>query len=295
MSGVPDFAARAERANRLGYRVQAVVVVLWWIGMKWVPGVYEVFAFPGVEREVLFWFGLPDLVVLGGGAVWAGSRWRGHRMAGAAVLGGYLYATLWCLSASVRTGGGWFGTMVMSWAVLLNVLLLGRQSLFQVSDQTRPGWTGMKTALQSAGIWIMGLWLFPWVILETFGGIPPLRTGRLVMGVLVFLSGSAVGIRSAVEMVRHGKGTPLPMDTASDLVMGGPYAFVRNPMALGGLVQGMGVAVGVGSGALAFYVLLGCGVWHFFVRPEEELFLYSRFGERFAKYTEEVQCWIPKR
>lgn len=288
-----EFEARADRAHRLAYWMQALAVVLWWVGMKWIPGVYDVFAFPGVSREQLFWFGLPDLVVLGGGAVWAARRAE-SRIAGAVVLGGFLYATLWCLSASVRTGGGWFGTMVMSWAVMLNVLLLGRQGLFRVCDDERPVWMALKTFLQSAVIWVMGLWLFPWVILETFGGISALRTGRLVMGGLVFLSGSAVGIRSAVEMIRHGKGTPLPMDAAPELVTGGPYAIVRNPMALGGLVQGMGVAVGIGSVSLALYVFLGCGVWHFFVRPEEELFLFRRFGERYAKYVREVRCWIPK-
>lgn len=294
MSGRMDFEARADRANRLAYRLQALAVVLWWAGMKSVPVVYAVFAFPGVSREQLFWFGLPDLVVLGGGALWAGSRRSGHRLAGAAVLGGYLYATLWCLSASVRTGGGWFGTMVMSWAVMLNILLLGRQALFRVCADKRSAWIAVKTFLQSAVVWGMCLGVFPWVIVKTFGGVPEIEVWRVVFGGVLFFAGSALGIRSAVEMVKRGKGTPLPTDAAAVLVTEGPYRRVRNPMAVAGLIQALGVAAGSGSAAVAVYVLAGGCVWHFFVRPEEELFLFRRFGEPYHEYVTEIRCWIPK-
>lgn len=288
-----EFEARADRAHRLAYRMQAVAVVLWWVGMKGVPGVYELFAYPGLSREQLFWFGLPDLVVLGGGALWAGRR-EGSRIAGAVVLGGFLYATLWCLSASVRTGGGWFGTMLMSLAVMLNVLLLGRQSLFRVCDNEQPAWVGVKTFLQSAVIWGLCLGVFPWVILSTLGEMPELIRGRAILGGVVFLTGSALGVRSAMEMVRVGKGTPLPMDAAVNLVTRGPYQWVRNPMAVAGLVQGLGVALFLGSVEIAVYVLLGGLVWNFFVRPEEELFLFRRFGEPYAEYVKEIRCWIPR-
>jgi protein-S-isoprenylcysteine O-methyltransferase Ste14 len=294
MSGAIDFEARADRANRLGYRLLGVAVVFWWAGMKWVPGVYEVFAFPGVSREQLFWFGLPDLVVLGGGALWAGSRIPGHRLAGAAVMGGYLYAMLWCVSAGVRTGGGWFGTMLMCWAVMLNLLLLGRQDLFRVCADKRTGWIAVKTFLQSAGIWGLCLGVFPWVIVVTFGGKPETIVWRVVLGGALFAAGSALGVRSAVEMVKRGKGTPLPTDAAVELVTGGPYGRVRNPMAVAGLIQALGVAAGLGSVAVSVYVLAGGVVWHFFVRPEEELFLSRRFGGPYHQYVKEIRCWIPK-
>ncbi len=35
MSGEIDFEGRADRANRLAYRVQAAAVLFWWVGMKW--------------------------------------------------------------------------------------------------------------------------------------------------------------------------------------------------------------------------------------------------------------------
>lgn len=285
------FEARAARANRRGYAVQAAAVGLWWAGLLWVPGVYEVFAFPGVSREVFFAFGLPDAAVLAGGAVWAARGGRGARLAGAAVLGGFAYAGLWCLTVSVQSGGGWFGTMVMGWAVMLNVLLLGRQSLFRTAGRAQGA--GVRTAVQSAGIWGLCLGVFPGVIAGTFGG--EVRMAGVVVGAGLFAAGSALGVRSAVEMVRRGHGTPLPMDAASALVTGGPYGRVRNPMAVAGLVQGLGVAAGLGSWAVALYVMAGGAVWHFFVRPEEELFLFRQFGEAYEHYIKETRCWIPKR
>ncbi|MCH8529016.1 MAG: hypothetical protein LAT79_17990 [Kiritimatiellae bacterium] len=292
MSGAIDFEARADRANRLAYRVQAAAVLFWWAGMKWVSGVYEVFAFPEVSREQLFWFGAPDLIVLGGGALWAGSRVPGRRLAGAAVLGGYLYATLWCLSAGVRTGGGWFGTMLMSWAVMLNVLLLGRQNLFRVCANGSPVWVGAKTFLQSAVIWGMCLGIYPWVIAKTFNRSPGGYSDNS-LGHALFSLGAVLGIGSALEMVRSGKGTPLPMDAPSELVSEGPYRWVRNPMAVAGLIQGLAVAYMWRSIEVAVYVMVGGLVWNCFVRPEEELFLFRIYGEPYQKYVKEVRCWIP--
>jgi len=49
-----------------------------------------------------------------------------------------------------------------------------------------------------------------------------------------------------------GNGTPLPAATARRLVIGGPYRFVRNPMAVAGLVQTVGVGLWTGSWTTVF-------------------------------------------
>jgi protein-S-isoprenylcysteine O-methyltransferase Ste14 len=70
--------------------------------------------------------------------------------------------------------------------------------------------------------------------------LPP----ALVMaGVVAFCAASALGIWSAVVMSTLGRGTPLPSAMASDLVVRGPYRFVRNPMAVAGIVQGAAVGL----------------------------------------------------
>ena len=60
--------------------------------------------------------------------------------------------------------------------------------------------------------------------------------------VVLFVVFSSIGVWSAVVMSRIGKGTPLPLDHASDLVVVGPYKYVRNPMAVSGIGQGLAVA-----------------------------------------------------
>ena len=96
-------------------------------------------------------------------------------------------------------------------------------------------------------------------------------------------------------MAYYGQGTPLPLDTARKMVIKGPYAYVRNPMAIAGLSQGIGVALIFGSFWTIIYVLLGGLLWQFFVRPVEEQDLLDRFGADFEQYRQKVRIWIPCR
>ena len=71
-------------------------------------------------------------------------------------------------------------------------------------------------------------------------------------------------------MVRDGKGTPLPLDQTNKLVVKGPYRYVRNPMAIAGLGQGIAVSVLLGSIHIFVYTLVGAILWQVVVRPMEE-------------------------
>lgn len=95
-------------------------------------------------------------------------------------------------------------------------------------------------------------------------------------------------------MALTGKGTPLPMDSARELVIAGPYAYIRNPMAVAGLVQGMAVGVALGSCAVLLYVAIGIFAWNCIVRHREEADLLNRFGEAYRHYKQNVYCWIPR-
>ena len=82
----------------------------------------------------------------------------------------------------------------------------------------------------------------------------------------------------------------LPLDTARELVVAGPYRHVRNPMAIGGLSQGIGVAVWLGAPAVLAYVAVGMAIWKWIARPWEERDLEERFGDR---YRAAAPCWPP--
>ena len=94
-------------------------------------------------------------------------------------------------------------------------------------------------------------------------------------------------------MVRDGEGTPLPLDQTNKLVISGPYQYVRNPMAIAGIGQGVAVSIIFQSLPILVYSLLGALVWHLAVRPFEERDMVKRFGESYVQYRERVSCWIP--
>ncbi len=119
----------------------------------------------------------------------------------------------------------------------------------------------------------------------------PLR----VAGGVFFLANSALGIASTLVMARLGEGTPLPAAMAKRLVIAGPYRFVRNPMAVAGIGQGVGVGFMLSSWIVVLYALAGSMMWNWAIRPHEEADLAHRFGREFEAYRERVSCWWPKR
>jgi protein-S-isoprenylcysteine O-methyltransferase Ste14 len=114
------------------------------------------------------------------------------------------------------------------------------------------------------------------------------------VGVLVLLAASALGIRAAVVMSTLGGGTPLPSAMPNRMVIAGPYRWVRNPMALAGIVQGAAVGLILSSWLVVGYALAGSLVWNYVVRPHEEADLEQRFGDDFRGYRNAVRCWIPR-
>ena len=113
-------------------------------------------------------------------------------------------------------------------------------------------------------------------------------------GLALLLAASALGVWSATSMATRGEGTPLPSATASRLVIAGPYRFVRNPMAVAGIAQAVGVGLMLGSWLVVLYALAGSLMWNWVVRPHEEADLEARFGDEFAAYRNRVACWVPR-
>jgi len=114
------------------------------------------------------------------------------------------------------------------------------------------------------------------------------------IGGLMFIIFSLLGLWSGYTMSWIGKGTPLPMDCPNELVVRGPYRFLRNPMATAGIGQGICVGLIMGSYLIIFYSLSGAVIWHYLVRPSEEIDLEKRFGEKYQTYKKNTRCWIPK-
>ena len=154
-----------------------------------------------------------------------------------------------------------------------------------------------RTFLQSVVFWGVLLWVVP-VALGKFerglGSEPFSYPTQAWTPWLLFAAAGSLGIWSAISMAILGEGTPLPVEAPRRLVVGGPYRFVRNPMAVAGLTQGASVGLFLGSYMTLVYVIAGGLLWNYAVRPIEEADLEDRFGEDFVRYRREVRCWIPK-
>lgn len=114
-------------------------------------------------------------------------------------------------------------------------------------------------------------------------------------GIVLFAVGSAVGLWSCLTMAVRGRGTPLPADTARELVVAGPYRVIRNPMATAGAVQTVGVGLWLGSWVVVALAVAGAAAWHVVIRPVEEEDLAERFGPPYEAYRHQVRCWVPVR
>jgi len=88
--------------------------------------------------------------------------------------------------------------------------------------------------------------------------------------------------------------------TAPELVTGGPYAYVRNPLYAGNFITAAGFAIAfTGANATAAKIALigGClgamATVYAIIIPHEEKFLRARFGEAFVRYCESVPPIVP--
>lgn len=157
-----------------------------------------------------------------------------------------------------------------------------------------------KTILALFTIWIWFLLTAPLLILEieqytSFASWHFSAEGLYPLGIFLVLTGSILTIYTSLLLAIKGKGTILPFDEPRQLVVTGVYAHLRNPIAVSGVLQGLGIALISGSPMIYMSVLAGALFWNNVVRPAEEADLELRFGNRFQNYRKEVNCWIPRK
>jgi protein-S-isoprenylcysteine O-methyltransferase Ste14 len=128
-----------------------------------------------------------------------------------------------------------------------------------------------------------------------------LRTGpRIETGVLSFLAiplwliGSLTVLWCFWAFTFKGRGTPDPTDPPKELVVTGPYHYVRNPGYVGVVFIFLGHFLWFGYWALLNYATLAFIGVHFFVVLYEEPTLKRRFGASYEKYLKAVPRWIPR-
>ena len=288
--------SRSTAVPPLAYLFQAVIILLWWVGIVESDYFYSLFAFPELSKDLFICFLLPDILVIAVLSLWV--QYHNFKGLPYIILGGFAYAAIYCISVTLYMGGGYLSSVLMSLATAYNGFLCYHQSLFRISSNTATWLTLLKTGLQIILAWGLALFILPYFILQ-LEEIPisnPLEHPiRLISGSVFFLVFSILGLWSAYTMGVKGKGTPLPMDAAQELVLSGPYSIIRNPMALSGLGQGLSLAMIYLSPALFAFFVVGIFLWHYIIRPIEEKELDERFGNQYQEYQKRVGLWIPKK
>ena len=287
------------------FALQTSAVIVWWILLFTVPASRAFFQM-GDSETILLAFWLPDLFLLAIGSLLACAFCFFDSAFKVAALwfvtGAFSYAAFYCLAYAFLTDTGWLGVTLMLPAMLWSgvyamaltpavVKLMFRRS---ISVQTKR--IIAKTSAQIIIVWSLILIIFPALIvrLEAKLGIPhftfPLQkiSAAILFGII-----SLPGLSGAYAMARIGRGTPLPLDAPQKLVVAGIYSFVRNPMAISGIGQGLAVGLFLGSPLVLIYALMGAFIWQLIFRPLEEEDLQVNFGADYENYRRNVRCWIP--
>lgn len=292
--------------GRIYFAVQAVAGAAWWLGVFTVPFV-RVLTLGGLDPVVVAILDIPLFVVA--------SALAAFGLRGAAVL-----ATAWTILVAVAlaayatlSGAAGWGVLIMAAAaagssVAVSLMLFGRVQTswiasgpfaFRTADAHASTAAHIgRTAAQILLFWGLFLGVIPLAItfFEHRWGVAISLPGVVSTwaGLTLFILASVVGLWSALAMSTRGGGTPLPSVMANRLVIAGPYRFVRNPMAVAGIAQGVAVGLLLSSWPVVAYAVIGSIVWNVAIRPLEEADLEARFGAEFRRYRAEVRCWVPR-
>ena len=119
-------------------------------------------------------------------------------------------------------------------------------------------------------------------------GPNPLRN---LVALLFVVVGLALNVGGYVAQRRAGT-SPLPHHPSTRLVKTGVYGFSRNPMYLGMLAWGIGLAILLDTMWGLIFVIPGAVALHYGVIRREERYLEGKFGEEYRAYKREVGRWM---
>ena len=113
-------------------------------------------------------------------------------------------------------------------------------------------------------------------------------------GVVLIAAGLPILVDAFRRFALEGKGTPAPIAPTEQLVVGGPYRYVRNPMYLAVLAIIVGEAFLFGQPSLLAYAAAMGAAAGAFVRWYEEPTLRRRYGAQYESYQRSVRAWWPR-
>lgn len=296
----------ADARRYLG--AQTVAGVVWWVAVA---------ASPAVRDATLgdlppAWLAGPDLVLFAGGSGLAALRtsttWAWITLAWTAVV------TVGLWGYALVTGEAGWGALAMAAALVLTLaaaltLQMGRLPIhwiitgplsFRTAPERAPA-SHLRHSLQQLVVFWTAFFVVVPVVVTAVERRLGLRWSALDhpvvvgSGIVLLIVFSGLGLWSCTAMSLRGEGTPLPSAMPRRLVVTGPYRYVRNPMAVAGAAQTIGVGLIARSWLVVVVALAGAVGWDALIRPQEEQDMADRFGPDFDRYRAATHCWLPSR
>jgi protein-S-isoprenylcysteine O-methyltransferase Ste14 len=137
--------------------------------------------------------------------------------------------------------------------------------------------------------------VIPWSLTHWRAGEPyPGTIAIECLGALMIAIGTITLVDAFVRFVTEGLGTPAPVAPTEQLVVGGLYRHVRNPMYIAVIAIVIGQALVRGRPILFAYAAAIGFAMATFVRGYEEPALARQFGDEYERYRREVPRWWPR-
>ena len=139
---------------------------------------------------------------------------------------------------------------------------------------------------------------FGWIALNVrgfdrqIGALLPLWARSI--GIVFMTAGGILVLTCVAVFIIRGRGTPAVFDPPTQFVATGPYAYVRNPMYIGGFILLVGFGLYHISISILILSVILLGLFHLFVVFVEEPRLEKTFGESYFEYKKQINRWIPK-
>ena len=153
--------------------------------------------------------------------------------------------------------------------------------------RSRPSAARCSSSSHGATAGLVPWWLTGWEVNEYWA--PARVAGALLLG-----AGAIVLVSAFGRFVVEGLGTPAPVAPTEQLVVGGLYRYVRNPMYVAVAATIVGQALLLGQPLLLAYAAVFLAVTAAFVRLYEEPALRRRYGAEYEAYREAVPGWWPR-
>ena len=300
------------RERRLGaafYLFTAISTIVWIVSLVFVPRTKDLTLGSAINERLVWVFILPDVISALVLATWLAPAVLKASQSVPAIswmhVGAQGYGWAMSIGLTVLDPNAYWGLVLMTFSVgsalafalrFQEIDMLWGYFKFTPAPDRDSTANWHRALLQTLLMWIIFLGILPGAI--AFGeyhlGFSRnwiVGDWRLSLGVLMFTVGTVIGLCSGYAMTREGNGTPLPSECTRNLIISGPYRFIRNPMAFSGIIQGVAVGLMIGSSLVSVYSVLGGIWWEVLVRWREEQHLEESFGEEYVAYRNRVPCW----